>query len=599
MLEEATPRAQLHLHRILSGYGGSTNGDTTTRVGTSIRSSPPQQFATKSRVNFLTPQSNSVLLTHTDTREKTVTASSTPNNNGYRVSTGKSITMSPQRRGTSSSPRVKTSRMLVDLMDFPHEMDSRHHTFRRDGNTQNTSQRTRRVVSVPSTKYNLMQDASLREMEIRDLLTSMHTRLSSSSISQGNDIRRHMQQVESDEAFARQFMEELVSFYAEGVQSSIDREEISLRLLKDTTSTLSRVGRFLQTPPEEVLRDPEWHLLRFRDNAMQDQSLNMVDILLSLQRFPATMVANYERLMAVANGVTEVEEPTPMLSIPQPHPQQQQQQQQQQPPPQQQLQQQQLQSQEPNTFGRRPSSVFSRCGSAHPTGFRSFLPRSGMMSPPGAMVMSASLDSVEDMPSSSTIMAHTVMRRMEREADTAWAIEDLQEESAYWQEETLRAMSEAERYIQMACTLLGCPHSTATNGVGEIGSRRMSITAVGSNSQKFFVHRVFIQLLIEKEEGERGKIEAQESKEWWNCWIAACERDSPNISFKKNGFSVNLEKEVFIRKSEDGISCVRSVDDLVNNIHMDDSKEEGGVSSTRPSGDEVAFCGSTCEDEAH
>ncbi|KAH9589371.1 hypothetical protein LSM04_007563 [Trypanosoma melophagium] len=598
MLEEATPRAQLHLHRILSGFGGGTNGDIATRVGTSIRSSPPQQFMTKSRVNFLTQQNNNLLLCQNESREKTLSANGTPNNNGYRISAGKNVAMSPQRRGISSSSRVKTPRMLVDLLEFPQEVDSRNHSFRRDTSSQNTSQKPRRIVSVPSAKLTLLQDSSSRETDVGDLVTSTHTRLITSSISPGSDILRRMRQVEVDEAFSREFMEEVISCYLESVQLSIAREETLSRLLKETASTLAQVARFLRTPPEEVLRDPEWHLLRVGDNTMQDHPLSMVDILYSLQRFPATVAANYERLMSLAHGVTEVEEPMPMLSIPQPHPQQQLQQNQQN--QQQQHEQTQHQQQDGNLFGRRPSSVFSRCGSLHPSGFRPCHPRSGQMSPTGAMIMNASLESVEDTPSSSTIMAHTVMRRMEREADTAWAMEDLQEESAYWQEEALRAMSEAERYIQMACTLLGFPHSTTSaNGVGDIGPRRMSITAVGSNSQRLFVHRVFVQLLIEKEEGERGKIEAQEAKEWWNCWITTCSTASLGDSLKRNAFSVTLQNGELAKKSEDSISCVHSVGELVNTTHMDDSKEEGGVSSTRPSGDEMALCSSTGEDEVH
>ncbi|KEG13295.1 hypothetical protein DQ04_01091020 [Trypanosoma grayi] len=588
MLEEATPRAQLHLQRILTGLSDGPNGDTSAVAPMLVRSSPPRHIVPKGRINMGVPQMNTQ--SHrVDTRDRASTGiSAAHSSSGSRVAMARGYSTSPQYKTAATSPRAKASRALVDMLDYSQDSDLRRHSPSHEISPQSVAQRPRRIVGVPRGKLSVFQDFSTKGTEAEDAATPV--RFCGSTF----DSRRLLQQIGEEERIRRHFIEEVAASHIEGMRQAKCYGEVLLRLLKDAATTLTQVSRFVRTPAEEVVRNPEWHLTRVRDVTQQEAPMNVKDMLFCLQRIPATMAANYERLMSAAHGVSEVEEPMPMLSIPQPH------------PPQHYLQQQQhqnLASHEANLYVRRPSSLFSWCGGMQPVVSRPCQSLSGPMSPHGPGILNGSFESVDEMPSTSTFMANMVTRHTEREVDAAWAVEDLQEETVYWQEEALRAMSEAERYLQMAYTVLGWPLSGPQNGGGELGPRRMSVTAMGSPSQRLAVHCAFVELLQKMEEGGRSKIEAQETQGWLelrsSIWNTHCVCNCSGTNGDAEEGYQQLEKENKEEKARKGDNngCVQSSDRVGNASRLFKHCWTKGVAESTPSKDNCAVSDSDDDDE--
>ncbi|RNF14327.1 uncharacterized protein Tco025E_05895 [Trypanosoma conorhini] len=522
MLEDATPRAQLHLQRILNEFREHLNGPTA-RARSSTGRSSPLRHAAAARVPALVGSPSGSSAQPADAHNchfaAGVVLQQRSRSAGHAAAAKGSV--SPPRRKPATLPTyVRPAPYLVDAPATSPE----HDAPRRETHKQSATVPIQRLARVGRVRAMVARESASRETRAGDVIV----REGSGELAKAKKLC--VRQIESEEMFYRQFICKVVDAYTEVLWHVKRCGEEAAKQSMELTDMVARVVRFASTSTEEVLQDREEHLSRVMKPASSEPLMDFKEALRSLQRLPTILAANYSHLVSTAHGTAEAEYPTNLASAPPPLPQQ----------PLQQQQPQNTTAHDANLFVRRPSSLLSRRGSLQAMASLSYPSRGGFVSPYAGLLTNESLDCVDDTRSTSTPVANMVMPQRGRDVDPAWVVEDLQEENVYWQEEALRAALEAERYSQMLHTVLTLPPESPPNERNDVAPRRMSITATGSPSQKVLLQRLFIRLILEKEEGERGRIESREAQEWWLLWFAAKDAVThrPGTS-KENGKAVN------------------------------------------------------------
>ncbi|EAN87717.1 hypothetical protein C3747_2g631 [Trypanosoma cruzi] len=502
MLEEATPRAQLHIQRILGEFREPPNGSTGTIAPTTLRSPPIRHVLPASCPNFMGSSTGSSAQ-RVDSRDRHLAGNSIPHrssNSSVRAAQVKGNGPSPGRKIAAAPTRVKSTRSLLD----PSEVSLESDLPRPETQMQGVSQKIQRLAGVPEGSSLLVHEVGLNGMMGEDAVTGTN------SINSATSIKCCIRQLEDDETFYRRFICNTADACIEMLRRVICYGEEAVKQLREVTDMVVGVSRFVNISAEEVLQTPEEHLSRAFNPGLKGPLMDVKGALDKLQQMPAILVANYDQLVSKNPGVCETQDSARIFSSPQLNLQKTPQ------TPQQQI----LSPRDANFYVRRPSSLFSRCGSLQAMSSRSHQPIIGITNPHAGFLVGESLES-EEVPFSTTTGANMVHSQRERDADPLWAMEDLREENVYWQEEALRAVLEAEKYSQMLHTVVGFPPSSPFNGNSELGSRRISITAMGSPTQMIVVQRLFIRLLEEKEEGDRSRIQSWEAQEWWGLWFSA------------------------------------------------------------------------------
>ncbi|RNF11267.1 hypothetical protein TraAM80_01056 [Trypanosoma rangeli] len=523
MLEDTTPRAQLHLQRILNEFWEDPNGTTARARSETIQSSPlPYMAAT--RCPNIVGSSRARCVQSADPRARHFAVGLMRRQRN--CSSGRAATT----KGDGSPPRRKLVSVPTHTKPIPYFgvlPTSSERSLRRETHVRSASMPIQRLVRVPGGKTVVAREQFLRELRAGDAVVGEHF----GEFTKTKKTR--FQQIEGEETFYRQFIYQTVDAYTEALwQFKRYREEA----VKQARELANMVARFACASTEKASQDSEENVIRVMKPA-PDGSLIVEEALRGLHRMPTILSANYSHLISTVHGSSEAEDPTSAVSIPPPTPQQAMQQ------PQHQQKQEQPQTttvNDVNLFVNGLSYFSSRRGSLQAMASRSCHSLNGTVSPHAGLLMSESFGSVDDAPSASASIANMVMRQRGRDADPAWVVEDLQEENVYWQEEALCAVLEAEKYSQMLHTVLSLPPESPPNGKNDVVPRRMSITAIGSPTQKLLLQRLFLRLMLEKEEGERCRMESQEAQEWWTLWFSA--RDvvtHVSDTLKENGNAVH------------------------------------------------------------
>ncbi|EKF31226.1 hypothetical protein MOQ_004941 [Trypanosoma cruzi marinkellei] len=469
---------------------------------TTLRS-PSIRHALSTSCPNLTESSSGTSVQRVDSRERHLAGNSIPHrssNSSVRAAPVKGNGPSPGRKIAAMPTRVKSTRSLLDPSEISLESD----LPRPEKQMQGVSQKVQRLAGVPEGSSLLVHEVDSNGMMAEDAVTGTNP------INSALSIKCYIRQLEDDETFYRRFICNTADACIEMLRQVKCHWEEAVRQLREITNMAVGVSRFANTSAEEILQNPEEHLSRALNPGLKEPLMNVKGALDKLQQMPAILAANYDRLMSKNPGAYEAQDSARIFSSPQINLQKTPQ------TPQQQI----LSPRDANFYVRRPSSLLSRCGSLQATSSRSHQPIIGITNPQAALLVGESLES-EEVPFSATTGANMVHSQRERDADPSWAMEELREENVYWQEEALRAVLEAEKYSQMLHTVAGFPPSSPSNGNSELGSRRISITAMGSPTQRIVVQRLFVRLLQEKEEGDRSRVESWEAQEWWKLWFFA------------------------------------------------------------------------------
>ncbi|ESL11817.1 hypothetical protein TRSC58_00425 [Trypanosoma rangeli SC58] len=523
MLEDVTPRAQLHLQRILNEFWEQPNG-TTARVRSETIQSSPLRYVAATRGSNVVGSPRARSAQNADPRDRHFAVGSMVRRRN--CSCGR-----PARtRGDGSPPRRKIVSVPTNTKPTPYFgvlPTSSEHGLCRETHVRSATMPIQRLVRVPGGKTVVVWEPFSRELRAGDAVGGGEF----GEFTKTKESR--FRQVEDEEAFYRQFFCQTVDAYTEALWQLKRYGEEAVRQARELADM---VARFACASTEELSQDSEEHVSRVM-KPVPDGSLIVKEARCGLYRMPTILAANCYHLMSTAHGLSEAEDPTFAVSIPPPAPQQAMQQAQHQ---QKQEQPQTTTVNDANLFVSGPSSFLSRRGSLQAMASRPCHSLNGFVSPHAGLLMSESFGSVDDAPSASASIANMVMRQRGRDADPAWVVEDLQEENVYWQEEALCAVLEVEKYSQMLHTVLSLPPESPLNGENDVVPRRMSITTIGSPTQKLLLQRLFLRLMLEKEEGERCRMESQEAQEWWTLWFSA--RDvvtHVSDTLKDNGNAVN------------------------------------------------------------
>ncbi|KAG8344585.1 hypothetical protein TRVL_04579 [Trypanosoma vivax] len=322
-----------------------------------------------------------------------------------------------------------------------------------------------------------------------------------------------LRSVENDEAYHRKDIEELSRLHFQALLDGKEHTGELLRLLRDTAAVLSQVSRFVGIPAEDQSHRHNLNPHHVEYMKSHDSPVSTADMAIALRHTPAMTLANHKQLISPDKHPNEADCQTPASLPPEPQapylsPSQHEQQAVRRP------------SQLPldaSPFVRQPSSLFSFCGNEQPSSHRIQRQRGGFTTASPRVVSSASYCSVEDVQSGTANLAHTPGANLLRDANAA-LVEDLREEVAYWQEESLRAMGDAELYLQMASLVLGHQLPSCTSGDSEMGTRALPHASTVLTDSHDVSTRVFLQLCCDKEEGVRSKIELQETQARWQLW---------------------------------------------------------------------------------